>query len=174
MKLLILSRQYVRALSALTNIASNNGCCLIMTKTLNEKNKSWPIIKNTLRNKFIPRVGDAKPISTVPLLPEFFSVVKIHVIYWISHLYLTGVTRVQLCQIWMWFIESNRYFCKIENFAYEEINGQSFSNPHPRPNFGHVVPTYAFAPGNLLQRHAIIVCADYQIYFARNNLNTFH
>ena len=36
------------------------------------------------------------------------------------------------CQIWMWFKESNIYFCEIENFAYEEINEQSFSNPHPR------------------------------------------
>ena len=24
------------------------------------------------------------------------------------------------------------YFCKIENFAYKEINEQNFSNPHPR------------------------------------------
>ena len=35
------------------------------------------------------------------------------------------------CQIWMWFRESNRYFCKIENFAYGEISERSFSNPHP-------------------------------------------
>ena len=36
------------------------------------------------------------------------------------------------CQIWMWFVESNIYFCKIEYFAYGEINERSFSNPHPR------------------------------------------
>ena len=36
------------------------------------------------------------------------------------------------CQIWMWLKESNSYFCKIENFAYGEINERSFSNPHPR------------------------------------------
>ena len=36
------------------------------------------------------------------------------------------------CQIWMWFEESNMYFCKIEYFAYGEINERSFSNPHPR------------------------------------------
>ena len=35
------------------------------------------------------------------------------------------------CQIWMWFEESNMYFCEIENFAYGEINERSFSNPHP-------------------------------------------
>ena len=34
------------------------------------------------------------------------------------------------CQIWMWFKESKKYFCKIENFAYREINKQSSSNPH--------------------------------------------
>ena len=32
-------------------------------------------------------------------------------------------------QIWMWSKESNRYFCKIENFAYGEISEWSFSNP---------------------------------------------
>ena len=31
----------------------------------------------------------------------------------------------------MWFKESNRYFWKIEKFAYREINERSFSNPHP-------------------------------------------
>ena len=35
------------------------------------------------------------------------------------------------CLIWMWFRESNRYFCKMENFAYGEISERSFSNPHP-------------------------------------------
>ena len=34
------------------------------------------------------------------------------------------------CQIWMWSKESNRYFCKIENFACGEISQRSFSNPH--------------------------------------------
>ena len=32
------------------------------------------------------------------------------------------------CQIWMWFEESNMYFCESENFAYGEINERSFSN----------------------------------------------
>ena len=35
------------------------------------------------------------------------------------------------CQIWMWFEESDTYFCHIENFAYGEINERNFSNPHP-------------------------------------------
>ena len=33
------------------------------------------------------------------------------------------------CQIWMWFEESNTYFCKIENFACVEINVRSFKPP---------------------------------------------
>ena len=35
------------------------------------------------------------------------------------------------CQIWMWYRESNWYFCKIEKFAYGEINERSFGNPQP-------------------------------------------
>ena len=41
------------------------------------------------------------------------------------------------CQIWMWFKESDRYFCKNENFAYGEINEKSFGNPHPWLGEGH-------------------------------------
>ena len=35
------------------------------------------------------------------------------------------------CQILMWYKEPNRYFGRIENLAYGEINERSFSNPHP-------------------------------------------
>ena len=35
------------------------------------------------------------------------------------------------CQILMWYKDPNRYFGRIENLAYEEINERSFSNPHP-------------------------------------------
>ena len=45
----------------------------------------------------------------------------------------------------MWFKESNRYFCKIENFAYREINGRSFSNPTPGELGQHIAP-YVLAP----------------------------
>ena len=44
------------------------------------------------------------------------------------------------CHIWMWFKESNRYFCKIENFAYWEINERSFSKPLPRWIISHNNP----------------------------------
>ena len=48
------------------------------------------------------------------------------------------------CQIWMWFRESNKYFCKIENFAYGEINEGSFSNPHPRFCIWSTLPERCF------------------------------
>ena len=57
------------------------------------------------------------------------------------------------CQIWMWFKEYNRQFCKIRNFAYGEINERIFSNPHPRlvwimlpdvSRFGIIVTYYSY------------------------------
>ena len=83
------------------------------------------------------RVGVIEPISSVPLYSEFFSIVKTHVRYLISCLYLPGSASAQLrwyLSICMWIKESNSYFCKIENFAYGEINKRSFSNPH---SWGH-------------------------------------
>ena len=49
-----------------------------------------------------PGVGVTKPISSVPLFSEFFSIVKTHVRYWISHLYLTGITAAEL----RWYLSS--------------------------------------------------------------------
>ena len=40
--------------------------------------------------------GVTKAISSVPLFSDFFSVVRTHASYWISHLYLTGVAAAQL------------------------------------------------------------------------------
>ena len=63
-----------------------------------------------------------------PLLSKQTLAVEYHVYIWqVSPQLSCGDT----CQIWMWFEESNRYFCKIENFAYGEISKRSFSNPHP-------------------------------------------
>ena len=50
------------------------------------------------------------------------------------HIHIWQVSPQLSCgdtyQIWMLFKASNRYFCKIEYFAYGEINERSFSNPH--------------------------------------------
>ena len=54
--------------------------------------------------------------------------IKYHVYIWqVSPQLSCGDT----CQIWIWFKESNGYYCKGEHFAYGEINERSFSNPHP-------------------------------------------
>ena len=45
-----------------------------------------------------PEVGVTKSISPVPLFSEFFWIYKTHASYWLSRLYLTGVTAVQLRQ----------------------------------------------------------------------------
>ena len=46
--------------------------------------------------------------------------IKYHVYIWqVSPQLSCGDT----CQIWMWFKESNSYFCKTENFAYKPTNG---------------------------------------------------
>ena len=79
-------------------------------------------------------VGVTKPISSVPLFSEFLvmsketSAIEYHVYIWQVSLQLSCS---DICQIWMWFEESNMYFCHIKNFAYGEINERSFSNPHP-------------------------------------------
>ena len=63
-----------------------------------------------------------------PLLSKQTLAIEYHVYIWqVSPQLSCGDTR----PIWMWFRESNRYFCKIENFAYWEISERSFSNPHP-------------------------------------------
>ena len=90
--------------------------------------------------KELIRVGVTKPISSIPLFSEFFNIVKTRVSYWISRLYLTGVTTAEL----RWHLsninvikKSKRYFCNIENVAYAEINERSFSNPHPWSKKGY-------------------------------------
>ena len=75
-------------------------------------------------------------LSQFPTFRYFhnFSALSKHTLsHWISRLYLKGVATAQLRGHMsnMWFKESNRYFCKIEIFAYVEINGQSFSNTQP-------------------------------------------
>ena len=53
----------------------------------------------------------------------------------VYHFYIlqvaTQLSCGDTCQTWKWFEESNMSFCQIENFAYEEINERSFSNPIP-------------------------------------------
>ena len=56
-------------------------------------------ISNTLfvwTDQHSPGMGVTKPISSVPLFSEIFNIVKKHIMYWISRLYLAGVAAAQL------------------------------------------------------------------------------
>ena len=44
----------------------------------------------------ITGLGVTKPIFSIPLIVDFFSIVKTHVKYWISRLYLTGIAAAEL------------------------------------------------------------------------------
>ena len=48
------------------------------------------------RLQWRPGVGVTKPTSPVPLFSEIFNIVKAHIVYWISRLYLAGVAAAQL------------------------------------------------------------------------------
>ena len=77
-----------------------------------------------------------KPISSVPLFSQIFSIVKTYVSYWISRLYLAGVIAAQLrghlSNITVIQMIQEVFFQ--DKNAYGEINERSFSNPHPRPS----------------------------------------
>ena len=50
----------------------------------------------SVTNTWWTGMGVTKPISSVPLFSQIFSVVRTHVSYWISRLHLTGVAAAQL------------------------------------------------------------------------------
>ena len=60
--------------------------------------------------------------------PKYMLAIEYHVHIWQAS---PRLSCRDTCQIWMRFKEYNRYFCQIENFAYEEIDERSFSNPTP-------------------------------------------
>ena len=60
--------------------------------------------------------------------PKYMLVIGYHAHIWQV---LPQISCGDTCQIWMWFKECKRYLCKIENFAYGEIDERSFNNPHP-------------------------------------------
>ena len=92
-------------------------------------------------------VGVTKPISPVPWFFLNFSLLSKHILTVKYRIYIWQVSPQlscgDTCQIWMWFDESNMYFCETENFAYGEINERSFSNPHPWWFRGNLVNTMA-------------------------------
>ena len=78
--------------------------------------------------------GGTKIISSALLFSLFFIIVE-HTLAIVYYVYIWQVSPklscVEICQIWMWFKESNWYFCKVETLAYGEINEQNFSNIRP-------------------------------------------
>ena len=79
-------------------------------------------------------MGVTKPIVLFRFFPNFSPLSK-YTLDFEYHVYIWQVSP-QLscgdnCQIWMWFKEHDRYICKIENFAYREINEQSLGTPTP-------------------------------------------
>ena len=68
-------------------------------------------------------VGVAEPISSIPSFFQFFNIVKTMFSYMIWQLGC-GDTR----QLWKWFIENNKYVCKITYLLAEKFE-PSFSNP---------------------------------------------
>ena len=112
-------------------------------------------ICHNLTTSIGPGVGVTKPISPVPLFSQIFCIIKnmLTVKYRVSIWQVSPqLSCGDTCQIWMWFQESNMYFCEIENFAYGEINERSFSNPHPRTVM--VVAHYGREPDQFPYSHS--------------------
>ena len=74
------------------------------------------------------------------------------------------------CQVWMWFKEPNRYFWKIENFAYGEINERNFSYLHPCLPLGKV-PEASIASKSLVTSSAYFCCGLYLPPAVENGLD---
>ena len=72
-----------------------------------------------------------------------FSASWIHALSIECHVYIWHVSPQlscgDTCQIWMWLEEFSRYFRKIENYTYGEINERSLSNPHPWPSHPYMI-----------------------------------
>ena len=113
-------------------------------------------------------------LSRFPPFRSFpnFSALSKHTLDIEYHVYIWQVSPQlscgDTCQIWKWFKESNRYFCKIENFANGEINERSFSNPHPRASI------YNYTPIKLWMKlfiHAVKFCGHF--FNTMSWMNTF-
>ena len=63
-----------------------------------------------------------------PVLSKQWLLITYHVLIWqMSPQLSCNCTH----QIWKWFNEYNRYFCKSKNFINGKIDAWRFSNPHP-------------------------------------------
>ena len=89
--------------------------------------------------------GLLSQFSPFRYFPNFSALLK-HILPTWYHVYIWQVSPQlscgDTCQIWMGFNKSNSNFCKIEKFAYVEINERSFSNPTPSSASHSTTVTY--------------------------------
>ena len=103
----------------------------VSKKKKKKKRDSW--VASNLRCRGWGLLSQFPPFRYIPN----FSAKKatLYGSYWISRSYLTGLATAQLrrrlSNMWMWYKEANRYYGRIGNLAYGEINERGFSNPHP-------------------------------------------
>ena len=81
-----------------------------------------------------------KPMTAIPLFFLFLASVKTLVAYWksCSLSYLTGPLRLSynsIHEIYKWFREPNRYFCKIKNSLSEKLMNGALVTLIPGPHF---------------------------------------
>ena len=98
-----------------------NTCCKPGGVQLLSVNQGWGLLSQFPLFRYFPNFSASPKYMLANVYP-------VHI--WQV---LTQLSCSDTCQIWMWCKWSNRYFCKIENSAYGEINERSFSNPHPWP-----------------------------------------
>ena len=70
-------------------------------------------------------------LSQIPVLSKQMLGIEYQIYIWQVSLQLSCSDT---CQIWMWFKESNMYFCHIENFAYvimEQLTNRALVTPTP-------------------------------------------
>ena len=95
---------------------------------------SWSLIHG-LRWSGLIKVGPGwwllSQFSPFPYFSDFSELLSNHTLAIGCHLFIWHVSPQLSCQLWKWLNQSNRYFFKIENIAYGEINEMRFSNPHP-------------------------------------------
>ena len=78
-------------------------------------------------------------------------------------------------QWWLWFKECKRYFCKIENFPYGEIDERVLSNPHPWRiwvNSNDITPSSpehwrSLIGFNTFIYHEVLSCRHFPHYWTR-------
>ena len=78
------------------NLLISHIFCMIPERNISHHYCKWCLVMWPNNAKWNWRSGVTKPIPSFLLFSQSFSTVETHISYWISHLYLTGVTAAQL------------------------------------------------------------------------------